>query len=104
MDLLEICADAATFAIFGLNFGWFSRAFFTAVLLTLAVRRRLALTGLVLALLLYSAAGTELYFIWLQKFEIGKWCPICLTIAATVYLWLRVWYVTTIFGCDERSD
>lgn len=91
MDLLEICTDAcretAVFTIFGLNFGWFGLAFFTVVLLSLAVRNRFTLVGTVLLpLLLFSAAGAELHFIWLQKYEIGKWCPICLLIAATVYV------------------
>ena len=90
MDLLEICTDAcsetAKYTIFGLNFGWFGLAFFSTVLVVLAVRNRLAIARLFLSLLLFGSAGAELHFIWLQKYEIGKWCPICLTIAATVYL------------------
>ena len=90
MDLLEICTDAcsetAKFTIFSFNFGWFGLAFFTTVLASLAVRCRFSVAGLLMSLLLFGAAGAELHFIWLQKYEIGKWCPICLTIAATVYL------------------
>lgn len=90
MDLLEICSEAcsetAKFTIFSLNFGWFGLAFFTTVLASLAARRRFPVAGLLMSLLLFGAAGAELHFIWLQKYVIGKWCPICLTIAATVYL------------------
>ena len=90
MDLLEICTEAcsetAKFTIFSFNFGWFGLAFFTAVLASLAARRWFPVAGLLMLLLLFGAAGAELYFIWLQKYEIGKWCPICLTIAGTVYL------------------
>lgn len=89
MDLLGICTDAcsetAKYTIFGLNFGWFGLAFFATVLVVLAVRNRLPIARLILSLLLFGSAGAELHFIWLQKYEIGKWCPICLTIAATVY-------------------
>lgn len=90
MDLLGICTDAcsetAKYTIFGINFGWFGLAFFVTVLVVLAVRNRLPIARLILSLLLFGSAGAELHFIWLQKYEIGKWCPICLTIAATVYL------------------
>lgn len=108
MDLLEICTDAcsetATFTIFGLNFGWFGLAFFTFVLLSLTVRNRLSLAGLLLTLLLFSAAGAELHFIWLQKYEIGKWCPICLSIAAAVYLGCGVLIFETLRSGTVKSN
>lgn len=103
MDLLEICTDAcsetANYTIFGLNFGWFGLAFFATLLVVLAVRNRLPVARLILFLLLFGSAGAELHFIWLQKYEIGKWCPICLTIAATVYLGCGVLLYETL-----RSD
>ncbi len=90
MDILKICTDAcsetATFTIFGLDFGWFGLGFFGATLAVLALRRQFPGSDLLLTLLLFSAAGAELRFIWLQKYVIGKWCPICLSLAAAVYL------------------
>ncbi len=90
MELLKICTDAcsetAAFTIFGINFGWFGLVFFSTVLISLAARKRLPLAGLLLPLLFFGAAGAEMRFIWLQKYVIGKWCPICLAIAAAVYL------------------
>lgn len=90
MELLGICTDACSetgnFTIFGLHFGWFGLVFFVALLVLLAVRRRFPVTDPLLSLLLFAAAGAELRFIWLQKYVIGKWCPICLAIAAAVYL------------------
>lgn len=90
MDILEICTDAcretATFTIFGLDFGWFGLAFFVAVLAVLAVRRRFPGVEPLLTLLLFSAAGAEVRFIWLQKYVIGTWCPLCLSLAAAVFM------------------
>ena len=90
MELLGVCTDAcsetAKFTIFGLNFGWFGLAFFAALLVVLVGRRRVPGADSLLTLLLFSAAGAELRFIWLQKYVIGRWCPICLAIAVMVYL------------------
>lgn len=90
MSILGICTDAcgetAKYAIFGLDFSWFGLVFFLALLMTVAVRHRFAGAWLLLTALLFSAAGAELYFIWLQKYVIGTWCPICLSIAAAVCL------------------
>ncbi len=37
-------------------------------------------------LLIAGAAGAELQFILIQKYKIGAWCPVCLSIAACVGL------------------
>ncbi len=36
-------------------------------------------------ILLLAAAGAEIRFIWLQKYVIGQWCPVCLGIAAALF-------------------
>ena len=81
----EACSDAATYTIFGLNFSLFGVIFFIAAFILIAVRNRVPAAHLILLLLFFSAAGAELHFIWLQKYVIGKWCPICLAIASVVY-------------------
>ncbi len=89
MGILEICTDAcaetAKFTIFGLDFSWFGLVFFAVLLVLVALRHRFSWAWLLLIVLLFSAAGAELHFIWLQKYVIGTWCPICLSIAAAVY-------------------
>ncbi|MBW4057318.1 MAG: vitamin K epoxide reductase family protein, partial [Proteobacteria bacterium] len=108
MDMMGICSDAcsetAKYNIFGLNFALFGLVFFTVVLLSLALRNRLPLAGFVLPLMLFGAAGAELHFIWLQKYEIGKWCPICLTIAAMVYLGCGVLLYETLRSETVRTN
>ncbi|HEY6838850.1 MAG TPA: thioredoxin domain-containing protein [Geobacteraceae bacterium] len=89
LSALHVCSDAcretAKFAIFGLDFGWFGIGFFLLTTVLFAVRGRFAPASWLLSLVLLAAAGAELRFIWLQKYVIGAWCPVCLGIAATVF-------------------
>jgi hypothetical protein len=89
MSAMNICTDAcheaAKYRIFVLDLGWFGILFFSALLLTFIFRRRLPLGEMMFSLLVFSAAGAEAHFIWLQKYVIGHWCPLCLGIAAAVY-------------------
>lgn len=93
------CSEAALYTFLGLEIGWFGVLFFSAFIGALALRSRFALAEKVFTLLVWAAAGAEIRFIWLQKYIIGKWCPLCLTIAALVYimaivLLLNEWYKT----------
>jgi len=87
VSVLKICSDCsetASYSIFGLNFGWFGIVFFIACAVLLAVRKRFGWADCLLVVMLSSAAGAEARFIWMQKYVIGQWCPVCLGIAATV--------------------
>lgn len=79
------CSEAAAYRLFGLDFGWVGIAYFTLLTLVLALRRRVEACAWLTAPLLFAAAGAEARFIWLQKYEIGQWCPICLSLAAAVF-------------------
>ncbi len=81
----EACHEAARYRIFILDLGWFGILFFSALLVAFVWRNRLPWGGWICPLLLLSAAGAETHFIWLQKYVIGHWCPLCLGIAAAVY-------------------
>ncbi len=90
MSALNICTSAcsevALYTMFGLNFGWFGVAFFSVLMGTLALLYRFDWAGKLIMLFVFAAAGAELQFIWLQKYVIGRWCPLCLSIAAAIYL------------------
>lgn len=89
MSVLKICtgpcSEAAKFTIFKMDFGWFGIAYFTALAVALGFRRWFTWSDSILAALVFSAVGAEVRFVWLQKFVIGKWCPICLWIATAVW-------------------
>lgn len=80
----EACSETAKFTIFGFDFGWFGVAFFCVYLLTLALRSRSIWADRCFSAFTFACVGAELRFIWIQKFIIGTWCPICLSIAAAV--------------------
>ena len=84
------CSDSATYTFFGLNIGWFGVLFFTVFIGTLALSHRFAWAELLFILQVFAASGAELRFIWLQKYVIGKWCPLCLSIAGLIYLMVIV--------------
>ena len=91
LKICSSCSETATYTLFGMNFGWFGIAYFIACAMLLALRRRSALIDWLVVILLFSAAGAEARFIWVQKYDIGQWCPICLWIASAVY-----------FGCTVK--
>ncbi len=80
------CSETADYRVFGMDFGWFGIAFFSLSILAVALRRRFPWFIWIGTLLLFAAAGAETHFIWIQKYEIGQWCPICLSIAAVVFI------------------
>jgi hypothetical protein len=86
LKICTACSETAAFTIFGMDFGWFGIGFFVSFAALLILRRWLVWADWLVISLLFSAAGAEARFIWLQKYVIGQWCPICLWIAATVYL------------------
>lgn len=92
-SFLEVCTDACSetkhYTLFGMPFAVMGLAFFTvASLLWIYVLRNPEYLPL-LALLFSVALGAELFFVYVQKYWIGKWCPVCLSIFMCVaFLWL----------------
>lgn len=80
------CSEASQYTIFGLDFGWFGVLYFSLLLTILALQHRFTWAGHILSLFIFAAAGAELRFVWLQKYVIGRWCPLCLSIAAIIYV------------------
>jgi len=89
VSLLKICSscsETANYRVFGMDFGWFGIAYFAVLVIAVALRRKFSWAVWLTALLLFASAGAETRFIWIQKYEIGQWCPICLSLAAAVYI------------------
>jgi len=82
----SLCSETATYLIFNMDFGWFGTAFFAVMILASFVRKRVPFAGIFLLAGVSAALGAELRLIWIQKYEIGSWCPVCLGIAAMVAL------------------
>jgi protein-disulfide isomerase len=86
LKICGACSETARYRVGGLSFGWVGLGFFLVLTLLQLFKRRNTRCGELLGLSWFAAAGAELHFLWIQKFEIGQWCPLCLGIAATVAL------------------
>lgn len=84
LKVCSSCTETAAFTVFGMNFGWFGVVYFIVLALVAAMRHRFVWADWMVIFLLFASAGAELWFIWLQKYDIGQWCPVCLGIAAAV--------------------
>ncbi len=80
------CSEVSNYTIFGLDFGLFGIGYFTFLMIALALKHRYKQVLWLVLLLLFSSAGAEVRFIWVQKYEIGQWCPVCLAIASAVFV------------------
>lgn len=86
LKICSACSETANYRVFGMDFGWFGIAYFAVLTIAVALRRRFSWTGWCAALLFFASAGAETRFIWIQKYEIGQWCPICLSLATAVFI------------------
>lgn len=81
-----MCSETAIYSLFAFDFGWFGTVFFGLMMLLLLLRRYVSSFGVVLMFCVWAAVGAEARLIWIQKFDIGSWCPVCLGIASTVIM------------------
>ena len=86
MCLATACSDAASFTLFGFNMGWSGIAYFSLILIVLWLRNRDWRLEWALSLLLFGGIGAELRLLWIQKYVIGSWCPLCVTICGALFL------------------
>lgn len=79
-----LCTETAKYTIFGQDFGWFGVAVFAVMILLLAMRRRVPAAGPLVLYLTSATVGAEVRLVWIQKYIIGSWCPVCLGIATVI--------------------
>ncbi|MFA6915752.1 MAG: thioredoxin domain-containing protein [Parachlamydiales bacterium] len=104
---LHICSEACTagqnYRLFGLAFeiwGFILCPFF--LLLHITSRRIPAFIWLT-TIAVAGALGAEAWFIYVQKYYIGHWCPVCLAIAACLIIAFVIQVITIAIGHDKLS-
>jgi hypothetical protein len=85
MCMVSACRDTASFTIFGLNMGWFGIAYFSLLLIVLWQRKKDFRLEWVFSALVFSGIGAEFRLLWIQKYVIGGWCPLCVTICCALF-------------------
>lgn len=78
------CSDAHNYQLFGAPFEVSGALFF--ILLAALHFFKTPASFFFGGLLIASGLGAETFFILLQKYQIGVWCPVCLSIAAAIAL------------------
>ncbi len=82
----EECAEGHNYRLFGFPFEAFGVLFFVSIALVHLLQRKYTQLRFLESLLFASALGAELMFIIVQKYYIGTWCPVCLGIAACIFV------------------
>jgi Vitamin K epoxide reductase family. len=80
------CAEAHLWRFFGFPFDLLGLIFFPTLLALSLLEKRSSQFSILASWMLAGAFGSELVFIYIQKAIIQQWCPVCLSIAASVVL------------------
>ena len=80
------CTDAHEYRFFGLQLQLVGTLYFILLALTQLLPKGWPGVGLLFTLLLGGGVGSELVLIHIQKNVIKAWCPLCLGIAAALFL------------------
>lgn len=75
----EACSDAHNYRIFGLPFEWIGWGFFSLLAFFHFTGRKALASFLIVA-----ALGAEVFLILFQKYQLGTFCPVCLSIAGVI--------------------
>lgn len=86
LKICSACSVIAQYRLFGMDFGWFGIGYFIMLTIIIALRNRFAWEDWLVSFCFFASAGAEARFIWIQKYHIGQWCPICLAIAVAVLI------------------
>ncbi len=84
----DACAEGKNFTLLGLPFELVGGIYFIGLFLLFILLPR---NSLIVSLALAVGVGAELMFVFIQKYTIGSWCPICLGIGASLLAAALIW-------------
>jgi len=87
------CGGTHNYSLCGISFECFGLLFFPLLGILHYASRKYKRAGFIAALLVAAALGAEFDFIMLQKYEIKSYCPICLSIAASIAVVALVYFI-----------
>lgn len=80
------CAANHEWLIFGFPFEAFGFIYFGALGISYLFSKTRRIFSFITLLLLAAGIGAEAWFIIIQKYQIGHWCPVCLSIASILLI------------------
>jgi hypothetical protein len=78
------CEESHLYRFFGLPLSPLGVGYFTVCGIAFLTRNRFRLSCFLLPILLAGALGSEFVLVWIQKYVIGRWCPLCVGVAISV--------------------
>lgn len=101
VSILDICTESCSethkYRFFGLPFGPIGLVFFFTLGMLYFFSRHYPFLTSIVALMTAGALGSEIVLIGIQKYVIGQWCPVCLSIAASIAVLAFTLVLTFIF-------
>ena len=85
MCLATACRETIGFTFLGINLGWLGIIYFSLLLMLLWRRRKSIRLHWALAAMIFAGVGTEFRLLWIQKYVIGGWCPLCVSICCALF-------------------
>ena len=82
----ETCAEGHTYRFFGMTFETIGLMLFPLVAAAHLLSRKFSSLTLLTGWTLSAMLGAEVVFIYVQKYKIGSFCPVCLSIAAALFV------------------
>jgi len=101
MCMVSACRDTAAFTIFGINMGWFGIAYFCLLLIGLWQRKKDSRLEWVFSAMVFAGIGAEFRLLWIQKYIIGGWCPMCVTICCALFVTAALLVIDRL--CSRRA-
>lgn len=86
------CTAAHEYRLFGSSFATVGILFSVALAVINQLRSDSTIITGIFAVLVSAASGAEIYFLHVQKEEIGQWCPVCVTIAVAAFVLTAIIY------------
>jgi uncharacterized membrane protein len=83
--MVTACRDTVAFTFLGINLGWLGIVYFSLLLMLLLQRRKSIWLDWALFALVFSGVGAEFRLLWIQKYIIGGWCPLCVSICCSLF-------------------
>jgi protein-disulfide isomerase len=83
---IKYCAATNDYQLFGFPFELMGILFFVTAIALHLLSLKYNYSSLFVGWMIAASLGAELMFIFVQKYQIGHWCPICLSIATCVLI------------------
>jgi protein-disulfide isomerase len=80
----QSCAEGHQYRFCGFTFESVGLTLFPLVTLFHLLSKKIVILSLLTGWMLCAMLGAEVIFIYVQKYKIGSWCPVCLAIAASL--------------------